>query len=474
MSSSKLDVLINNNKLRNLTESLTCHGLPNVVRNENKAIKFIWLLFFLAFFCFSSLTCIQSFISYFNYDVVNKIQFNKNTNDFLLFPVVSVCSLNPFVTQNSIKLVEKILLDLNVTDIVISNILDNSAGFYLNEHLTFTRFLLQSQLYNLSDEIKKTMVNSIEDMLINCEYGLEKCSVKDFEWFYMFDYGSCYKFKKNLISRERGKSNGLKLEMYFKQPSSINSLTFSNGIHVFINNQTIEPLRAEGIDVSVGYDTNVAIRKINHIKLPAPYSDCVNQDINEASISYLYTLTLLKYGRYKRRSCFDMCYQSFITENCKCYAILFPNINDIYEPCGLSVEKNRCNLIYHVIFYRNVSQIRCPALCPNECESVDFNIKLSFSSYPSKPYLDSLNKKIKNTNLNGSVSNQKEHLSLNIYYDSLDVMMIKEAPKYSFLDLIGSIGGSIGLYTGMSILSLFEFIEILYEFLIHLFTTIKN
>ena len=89
------------------------------------------------------------------------------------------------------------------------------------------------------------------------------------------------------------------MELMSDQSDSINSLMFSSGIHLFINNQSIDPLRAEGIDVSAGYETNIALNKNSFIKLSDPYSDCVQDILNQnEKSSYLFKLTLSNLNLY--------------------------------------------------------------------------------------------------------------------------------------------------------------------------------
>ena len=49
---------------------------------------------------------------------------------------------------------------------------------------------------------------------------------------------------------------------------------------------------------------------------------------------------------------------------------------------------------------------------------------------------------------------------VNIYYDSMTYVSIDEQPSLTFDILLANIGGNFGLFTGMSILSFVEFIEI--------------
>ncbi|CAF1115278.1 unnamed protein product, partial [Brachionus calyciflorus] len=60
-----------------------------------------------------------------------------------------------------------------------------------------------------------------------------------------------------------------------------------------------------------------------------------------------------------------------------------------------------------------------------------------------------------------------------IYYDRLGYELITEAEKMVIVDLISNIGGILGLFIGISILSFAELIEIFIEILFVLFESRK-
>ena len=61
---------------------------------------------------------------------------------------------------------------------------------------------------------------------------------------------------------------------------------------------------------------------------------------------------------------------------------------------------------------------------------------------------------------------KKNILSLTIYYPDLSYTKISESPKLSTSNLISNIGGTMGLYVGISLLSLVEIIELIIEIIL--------
>ena len=60
---------------------------------------------------------------------------------------------------------------------------------------------------------------------------------------------------------------------------------------------------------------------------------------------------------------------------------------------------------------------------------------------------------------------QKHFLDLFIFYENIDQKEITERAKMSGTELISSTGGILGLFLGLSLLSLVEILEFFYELL---------
>ncbi|CAB4004599.1 acid-sensing ion channel 1 isoform X2, partial [Paramuricea clavata] len=51
-------------------------------------------------------------------------------------------------------------------------------------------------------------------------------------------------------------------------------------------------------------------------------------------------------------------------------------------------------------------------------------------------------------------------LAIDIFYEDLNYNIIKQVPAYSLPNLLGEIGGLMGLFLGASILTLLEFFDL--------------
>jgi len=70
----------------------------------------------------------------------------------------------------------------------------------------------------------------------------------------------------------------------------------------------------------------------------------------------------------------------------------------------------------------------------------------------------------KASNVTSNLSEARRNLArVNFYYKSMTVEVIAQHPRYQFKDLISSVGGSLGLFTGMSLLTLVEFVKLIFD-----------
>ena len=119
-----------------------------------------------------------------------------------------ICNINPYNAEVAKDQIDDIINEKNI----------NASSFnsYI-EYLDEVNFQLKSTFRKLAETNKtfdlKQNGFQLEQMLISCQYDLSPCSVSDFEWFYNFDYGNCYRFngKKPLrVAKQSGELNGLR------------------------------------------------------------------------------------------------------------------------------------------------------------------------------------------------------------------------------------------------------------------------
>ena len=108
----------------------------------------------------------------------------------------------------------------------------------------------------------------------------------------------------------------------------------------------------------------------------------------------------------------------------------------------------------------------CKKDCPLECESVKYDLQVTSLIFPSEQMYNSMNRseyllKESEREITFGMSSDV-YLYLNVFYPYLEYTLLIESPKTLPVDLFASIGGSLGLFIGLSIFSFFEILEVFF------------
>ena len=436
MSDLKKEKLSYFDIFRKWTESTTIHGFPNIFQTKSITIRIMWIICFLASNAFCCYIISTNIMNYFKYEVVTAI---KNIQkDSLPFPAVTVCNANPFVTKEGLKYVSSFLQQNNFTnfpdlELNIFGEIDYPRIFF---NYNFIRYMTSTLSKAIEAEMKKMFSFSFKEMFISCLFNLEPCNENNWEWHYDYFYGNCYRFNtgKNFKGEKinisfinnAGKYNGLMLELFAGMPNNSKSLSLTNGVDIFIDDNNFKPNPQRGFGVATGFSTNMAIEKIKTKLMPQPYSECVeNLESIDSFDSEYYNIVFRSNLIYRQENCFDAYYSSEIFKNCKCDDM---GNNFVYEnnnTCDTWKDQSCVLESIQKISATNFRS-RIKQYCPLECESIRFKITKSENNYPSESYGNDLLKidKIKSLFANRSdVSNdelRKNILAVNVYYEYLE------------------------------------------------------
>jgi len=148
---------------------------------------------------------------------------------------------------------------------------------------------------------------------------------------------------------------------------------------------------------------------------------------------------------YSQEECLDLCFDLFyIQENpCQCKEA---ELGNVFEKCWQIKETgmfSSCTWKSRTNFTKNDLVEKCSDYCPLECDSMSFSH--SISAY------------------NRSDNRYYPYTEIYIYYKSLKYTSITQQAKIKWEQLISNLGGYLGLFVGLSFVSLFEITEIFIE-----------
>ena len=451
-----------------------------VVDSKHWLGQVAWLLFFVVFSGATAWLVLLSLLNYFEYELVSKIEvINERPAQF---PAITICSSNPFSSEQSQSLIEKIV-DESIGVDYFANLTYWEAYYQMTNLTHLAKMFVQTSAEYAQKGNKSTLGFNLHNVTQNCMFNQKWCSwyyeeniYTDFNWYYSFDYGNCYQFNAGLnasdlrvnsqkVNRE-GVTFGLSLWIGpLLNGNSKYPIAESKGLKVFIHNQSYAPSFSKGVNVNVGAETNLAISRSYSRNFPRPYSDCVDLDSSQSEM-YAYIRTNLSQA-YRQQDCLDLCFQKKIMANCACYYPKYAQMEPDSPPC-LNLTQLDC--IHEQ--YSNLDEDPCSMYeCPLECETITYDVEVSSLKYPSRETYELLLQQAQggvafyedlyNMNFSAYDLYADNFLVLNVYYASTQYTRITETPKMLPIDLFANIGGTMGIFLGLSVYHLVETVEIL-------------
>ncbi|CAF0914684.1 unnamed protein product [Brachionus calyciflorus] len=309
-------------------------------------------------------------------------------------------------------------------------------------------------------------------MLISCLYDNKPCDPNNFFQQKSFYFGNCFTFNsgKNLTghsipvlnSKRPGMVNGLKLKLFIGAPEYQPCWEDRYGALIVVHNRTVPPLYVEeGLFIQAGSETNFILNKVTINKLPSPYSNCVaNVSYRNEFDSESYRSAFDLSGSYRQKWCILNCSYFKATQDNILLCSSFNFTSSFERSKSLNNLENLANY-YDVCFPE----------CPIECDYSYFNIFKSVSSFPSYSYsqflLANRSFRLRYPYENVRLEQVRNSVvSFNAYFDSSNYQKIDEIPESNFESLLGTLGGQLGVFLGVSFLSFAEIFEILFEILL--------
>jgi hypothetical protein len=314
----------------------------------------------------------------------------------------------------------------------------------------------------------------MSDMLFSCGFNWQTCTANDFSYFFDTFYGNCFTFNsgmkangsttKYLKSAIPGPIYGLTLTLFLGDPILQSSYQNNgNGIAIVVHNQTGYPsFGSRRILASAGMETDIAINRNFVSKLGGNYGSCL-QDVSSASFYakkseyFNFIVNKLKVT-YDQILCYSICFQDKVIQECNCSVGTLPDYKEV-NPC--TIFDIDCAKKIVSSFFTADSFESCDSNCPVACSYIEYSTKASSVSFPNEYFKTLLmnDSKIIATNISYDKLD-KAFLKVNIFYESMSYTQTIENPALTFETFISNIGGILGLFIGISVLSFLEIIDL--------------
>ena len=416
-------------------------GCIKMLYNPHVTIKLFWFVCLLASLAISSYLFIGIFKAFFNYEVNTSIREIFETP--MLYPEIIICNQNALTT---------------------------SDAYDLKQDPKFPIDLLE-----LNETVKLKIAHSLDDILLSCVYNGIECTSRQFFPIFDRNKGYCYAFNSGnnssgqTVNLERsvraGSDYGLQLTMYANYYEKLSKYNAYIGLELKVVNSSYYGID-EGILLSPGYLTNVAMHRFFEIMLPKPYSNCdIPNESTQTGYSYIFDEIYHSNYEYTQQLCLDLCYQKYVKDACKCNPYDYPFFG------GTICENSDENCIDNItrIFLKSDYIVQtCMPMCPLQCNQTGFTTSISFSQLNGDAFISKLNgtPSLSADFLSKPISGDQAKNSIvqvNIFYDTLSYTLADETPACEWICLLADIGGILGLFMGASVLSIGEVIEVLIE-----------
>ncbi|KHN78989.1 FMRFamide-activated amiloride-sensitive sodium channel, partial [Toxocara canis] len=487
--------------LKEFAETTSAHGCALVSKSSSASKRSFWI----AAICLAWILCgYQIWVAihkYFQYQTTVSVQIRHMTN--ITFPAVTICNLNPIRSSWLIKSDFSLTL---LNELKKSTAMLNFTERQWKESMESNRFadhitpemrviykhlrLIYEKNVNLSEA-----GHDLKDMLLDCTFQSTKCTANNFTRWEHGTYGNCYTMivsdADDHYSSFVGPLYGLSVTLYVADKEYLARHSQGAGFKVEVHPPEYVPFPEDkGFTISPGVMTSVGIKQMRISRMPLPYDGTDCGDLHgkidphgswkNASLYYKRYSRVLKYAgypdpvNYTTQACVKSCYQRRLVDDCGCVDPSFVTREDIRE---FFPDENKRPSACDVVLESSLKCVRksmgntttsgiCELQCPQSCHEQGYVARITASLWPRASYYDRIKDSWKNqipsmeTMLEAREA-RTNLAKLEVYFEELNYESVVESPAQDVWMLLSTIGGTLGLYVGMSFLTLGEFTELI-------------
>ena len=222
----------------------------------------------------------------------------------------------------------------------------------------------------------------------------------------------------------------------------MNPLCFA-GIKVMLNHHQEPALIKEyGLAIPPGSEAYISTRTLQLINMGQPYFNCTDRALRTTDY-------------YSVAACNLECHAQILHEECKCKQshMLLENITTCtlfqHRECTKDVIKKIHNGSYE-------DRIK-NCWCIDACNETYYEYSLSRAQYPP---INAARNMLKVVTDYKNISDLREnYIRLHVYFQTLAIEHVEKVASYTTMNLLGDVGGNLGLFIGANVATLGELID---------------
>ncbi|KAK7099908.1 hypothetical protein V1264_022944 [Littorina saxatilis] len=444
----------------------------------HKLLKVLWLLAFLVACAVMVFQLVELFKEFYSFPVKTQVKLKFSP---LALPALTFCNVNPIRKSYAANLSCAVQQLLELPDEYKRQDCrgQNSTVNYYDFSNTDCHgcvdpldsyFQRRFQIdFLLGDEKRSKRVEAghqIDDMIVDCFLFGRRCSFLNVTAFLSADYGNCYTISApNVKASRSGPGAALDITFNLEPEEFVTSYKTGYGLRVVLHeNGTRAFPSTEGFTISSGTETNVGL-KLTEVTRKIGYGESCEEDTD-----------LVKGSAFKHTllSCRDQCLRSTVLKRCKCVPIEDEADRNTVNYCTTESEFQCKEKVFKEHLNATESG-RDLCVCKNPCKDYEYGTTISSRVWPLLSYVVTLEDDICTHNRdspkcsysgqNFTVSNidyrRSSFARLRLYYERLNYESVEESPFYDTERFLSDIGGTLGLWIGVTVLGLAELLELL-------------
>ncbi|CAH1779495.1 unnamed protein product [Owenia fusiformis] len=490
------------------------HGWGMVSRTSSKFGKALWIVITLLSTIAAIIWVSTIIVRYVKYETIDRV--DAKVDEDIIFPSVTVCPLYGF-SQTKIT---GAFSDPNSEMHSLTSFLDSSFanidGFVQMTNETYESILSniihearsnRGFYEHVGIDGVSTFGHELRNFIPFCLYQEKECSAADFQKIVHHEYKNCYTFNGGDINLTKpiiastGAQKGLSLTLYLENSEfayvtydSNRVMTAASGARVIIHEKgTLPDPDNEGFDVEPGHLISVALSVDRRQLLKQPWGECAEHN----------TLHSTDF-KYSRNTCKIKCMEKVIERQCGCRHDLLPvalnatTESDI-QPCGKINREEwlKASEANSTVLKEDLARVKCSkeehqwtilskdipgCECEYNCTYVDYQIETSQSVWPTRgseldfycqlsythasAFIERFNTSIRvhcadlmeyiNVAQNYGDELRRNVLRVNVYFKTLEMKYTIQEEGFSLVSMISEIGGVLGIFVGISIITILE------------------
>nr|XP_022345955.1 acid-sensing ion channel 2-like isoform X2 [Crassostrea virginica] len=425
---------------RDFRDSSTLHGLSHISKERTLARGILWLILVIAMGISLSITLYDLKEQYFSYPTLTML--NIKMSNEIQFPAVTLCNISPYKMS-------KLNPDAAMMDYLKRE--SNIGSFMPPMNFSDPKYL---PLYKDGEEGWLTNSSySISDLFITCKWKTTlyfDCSKLLSP--YKTEWGICFSFNgldtpTPHVTHYTGSILGLTLYVHVNQTDYVYARNMGAGVKIVIHNHNEEPnVMNSGYLISPGFTTYLSLEKTEYKFLPRPFKVSGDEYCLDTS-SPDFRNPLKHHRLYSYTGCLRECKEDYAYRKCGCR-----NHHDLGHQTPIcSIERDyNCHKPAREEFSGNVTLQRgCGCSVP--CSLTEYSTRLSTALFPAMLYDDWI-----------KATFGENIMEVRLYYESLLYKTFEKVQKITFIDILASIGGQMGIFLGASVLTLSELMEVMF------------